>query len=86
MDPRLQRFTDADCLLLGIFGDTVYQNNGTHLNGRISIAKDAKWQRLYTCITSFSLQLYDLPNGSWAYQFLDRLTNLWVGVIQCHWN
>jgi hypothetical protein len=66
-DPRLQRFTDTDRWLLGIFGNTIHQNDGTHLNGGFGIVNDAKWQRLYNRVATCSLQLYDLPNGCWAH-------------------
>ena len=85
-DPRLQRLTAADRRLLGVFGDTIHLNDGTHLNGGIGVAEDAKWQRLYHRVASCSLPLYDLPNGRWAHRFLTTLTDLWVGVIQRRWN
>ncbi len=84
-DLHLQRFTHADLWLLGIFGNTIHQNDGTHLNSRISIAKDVKWQLLHTGVAACSLQLYNLPNGHWAHRFLKRLTDLWVGVVQHRW-
>ncbi len=85
-DPQLQRLTAADQRLLGIFGNTIHLNNGTHLNGGIGAAEDAKWQRLYNHVTTCSLPLYNLPNGQWAHRFLMMLTYLWVGVIHWRWN
>jgi hypothetical protein len=82
----LQWLTAADWWLLGIFGVTIHLNDGTHLDGGIGAAEDAKWQRLYNRVAAYSLPLYDLPNGRWAYRFLTTLTNLWVGVIQWCWN
>ncbi len=38
-DPRLQQLTAADRRLLGIFGDTIHLNNGTHLDGGIGSMK-----------------------------------------------
>jgi hypothetical protein len=81
-DPRLQWLTTADRWLLGIFGDTIHLNDGTHLNGWIGATENAKWQRLYNRVTACSLPLYNLPNGRWTHHFLTTLTNLWVGVIQ----
>jgi hypothetical protein len=86
VDLQLQQLTTADRRLLGIFGNTIHLNNGTHLDGGIGAAEDAKWQRLYNCVATCSLPLYDLPNGRWAHRFLTTLTNLWVGVIQWLWN
>ncbi len=85
-DPQLQRLTDADRWLCSIYGDTIYQNDGTHLDGGIGIAEDAKWQRLHLRIAACNLLLYDLPNGRWATRFLETLTDLWVGVVERRWN
>jgi hypothetical protein len=85
-DPQLQRLTTVDQRLLGIFGNTIHLNDGTHLDGGIGAAEDAKWQRLYNRVAACSLPLYDLPNGRWAHRFLTTLTGLWVGVIQRCWN
>ena len=82
----MQRLTAADRRLLGIFGDTIHLNDGTHLDGGIGVNEDARWQRLHTRVASCSLPLYDLPNGRWAHRFLSMLTDLWVGVIQRRWN
>jgi len=85
-DPRLQRLTDADRRLCSVYGDTIHQNDGTHLDGGIGVAEDAKWQRLHLRVAACNLPLYDLPNGRWATQFLETLTNLWVGVVERRWN
>jgi hypothetical protein len=85
-DPQLQQLTAADWRLLGIFGNTIHLNDGTHLNGGICAAEDAKWQRLYNRVAACSLPLYNLPNSHWDHCFLTTLTDLWVGVIQRHWN
>jgi hypothetical protein len=85
-DPQLQRLTDADHRLCSIYGDTIHQNDGTHLDGGIGVAEDAKWQRLHLRIDACDLPLYDLPNDRWATRFLETLTNLWVGVVECRWN
>jgi hypothetical protein len=85
-DPQLQRLTAADRRLLRIFGNTIHLNDRTHLDGGISAAEDAKWQRLHNRVAVCSLPLYDLPNGCWPHRFLTTLTDLWVGVIQRRWN
>ncbi len=85
-DPRLQRLTDADLWLCSVYGDTIHQNDGTHLDGGIGVAEDAKWQRLHLRVAACNLPLYDLPNGRWATWFLETLTNLWVGVVKRRWN
>jgi hypothetical protein len=45
-DPQLQRLTAVDWRLLGIFGNTIHLNDGTHLDSGIGAIEDAKWQRL----------------------------------------
>ena len=85
-DLQLQRLTDADPWLCSIYGDTIHQNDGTHLGGVISVPEDAKWQRLHLRIAACNLPLYDLPNGRWATRFLETMTNLWVGVVERGWN
>ena len=84
-DPRLQQLTGANRRLLGIFGNTIHLNDGTHLNGGIGVDKDKRCQRLHNRIASCSLPLHDLLNSRWAQCFLTTLTNLWVGVIQRCW-
>ena len=85
-DPQLQCLTDADRRLCSIYGDTIHQNDGTHLDGGIGVAIDAKWQRFHLRIAACNLQLYDLPNGRWAHRFLETLTHLWNGVVERRWN
>jgi len=85
-DPQLQRLTDANHRLCSVYGNTIHQNDGTHLDGGIGVAEDAKWQRLHLRIAACYLPLYDLPNGCWETQFLETLTNLWVGVVESRWN
>ena len=76
-DPNLQDITPADQKLIDIYGDTIHQNDGRHLDGGIGVSEDRKWQRLHIRVASCTLALYDLPNGRWATRFLDILTKLW---------
>jgi hypothetical protein len=46
-DPQLQWLTDANRRLCSVYGNTIHQNDGTHLDSGIGVAKDAKWQQLY---------------------------------------
>ena len=82
----MQLLTDTNCRLCGIYGNTIHQNDGTHLGGRIGVAEDAKWQRLYLWVAVFQLLLYNLPNGQWVNRFLETLTGLWTGVMERKWN
>jgi hypothetical protein len=68
-DPRLQRLTNADHWLCSVYGNTIHQNDGTHLDGGIGAAEDAKWQRLHLRVAACTLPLYDLPNSRWAHWF-----------------
>jgi hypothetical protein len=43
-DPMMQDTTPADQTLISIYGDTIHQNDGRHLDGGIGVAKDRKWQ------------------------------------------
>ena len=83
--PQLQWLTDANHWLCSVYGDTIHQNDGTHLDGRIGIAEDAKWQRFHLRVAACNLPLYDLPNGRWAHRFLETLTDLWVEVVERCW-
>ena len=66
-DPRLQRLTDADRQLCSVYGDTIHQNDGTHFDGRIGVAEDAKWQRFHLRVAACNLPVYNFPNGRWAH-------------------
>ena len=62
-DPRLQRLTDANHRLCRVYGNTIHQNDGPHLDGGISAAEDAKWQRFHLWAAACQLLLYNLSNG-----------------------
>ncbi len=62
-NPRLQRLTDTNRQLCCVYGDTIHQNDCTHLDSGIGFTEDAKWQRLHLRVAACNLQLYDLPNG-----------------------
>jgi hypothetical protein len=46
-----------------VYRETIYQNDGNHLDDGIGVAKDAKWQWLYLQVAACQLLLYNLPNG-----------------------
>ena len=85
-DPLMQDTTPADQRLISIYGDTIHQNDGRHLDGGIGAAEDRKWQRLYMRIAACKSPLYDLPNGHWAVRFLSIQTQLWrdARMRQCN--
>ena len=43
-DRAMQDITPADVKLIEVYGDSIHQNDGTHLDGGIGEAKDQKWQ------------------------------------------
>ena len=75
-DPFMQDTMPADQRLISIYGDTIHQNDGRHLDGGIGVAEDRKWQRLYMRVAACKSPLYDLPNGCWAVRFLQIQTQL----------
>jgi hypothetical protein len=80
IDPKLQQFTDADRRILGLYGDSCHQNDGTHMDGGIGHGADLKWQHRYRRVIANRHQLYWLPSGRWAKRFLQILTELLTDV------
>ena len=56
----------VDQMLIRVYGDTIHQNYGMHLEGGIWIDEDRFWQCLHHRMASCNLALYDLPAGCWA--------------------
>jgi hypothetical protein len=75
-NPQLQWLTNANSQLCSMYGDTIHQNDGAHLDGGIGVAEDAKWQRLYLWVAACNLLLYNSLNSRWANWFLETLTGL----------
>jgi len=72
---------------MSVFGDTLHQNDGCHLDGGIGALADRKWQRLHRRIASCNLPLYDLPAGKdYAQEFLKIQAQLWTDVRVRHCN
>jgi len=65
-ESELQELTAADWKLISVFGDTIHQNNGTHLHGGASAAVDTAWQRRWMHVIANPHSLYSLSraNGS----------------------
>ena len=78
-DPLMQDTTPADQKLIGIYGDTIHQNDGRHLDGGIGVANDQKWQRLHMRIAACQLSLYDVPARRWSARFLTIQTTFAAG-------
>ncbi len=74
-DGEMQDITPADKKLIEVYGDSIHQNDGRHLDGGVGGAEDRKWQRLYLWVTLCKLALYNLPIGRWANCFLALQTD-----------
>ncbi len=51
----------ADTLLIGVYGDSLHRNGGTHLHG--GIGDDAEWQRMHRVVCAHPHRMYEPPNG-----------------------
>ena len=60
--------------LFTVYGDTVHQNCGSHLNG--GITDDKEWQKYYTRLLTIPTRRYYLPSGSVGKRFVTILANL----------
>ena len=85
-DSKLQTLTAADLILIRIFGDTIHQNDGTHLHGGAGSAVDAMWQRRWKALIAGPHRFYELPRGKVAHRFLALLIAEWKGCREGRWN
>ena len=85
-DSKLQDLAAADRKLIEIFGDTIHQNDGTHLHGTVSSAVDQMWQRRWLRVTSGPQNLYYLPRGAVGHRFLNLLVKECGGARERKWN
>jgi hypothetical protein len=83
-DPKLQTLSRADELLIEVYGDTIHQNDGTHLDG--GVADDRIWQRRWMKVVSCNLSLWDAPMGRVGKRFVQLLAEEWKGVRERQWN
>jgi hypothetical protein len=84
VDSNLQKLTRADELLIDVYGDTIHQNDGTHLDG--GIADDKFWQGRWRQVVSCNLSLWDAPMGKVGKRFVQLLAEEWKGVRERRWN
>ncbi|KAL3768952.1 hypothetical protein ACHAWO_004062 [Cyclotella atomus] len=83
-DPKIQKLRRADVLLMTVYGDTIHQNDGTHLDG--GIVDDGRWQMRWRRVVSRHLSLWDPPSGKVGKRFVTLLANEWAGVRERRWN
>ena len=62
-DPLLQAWTPVDETLRLCLGDTLHQNDGTHLTGNVEGYDDRRWQRLHRRVIAGRIPLYNLTDG-----------------------
>ena len=87
-DPHLQPFTDADRKLHSVYGDTIHQNDGSHLWGGIDggQAEDRKMQRLWKRVVAVRHALWRVPDSAEGKRFLRLQTELFQGCREGKWN
>eukprot|EP00957_Ditylum_brightwellii_P186304 14184653-Ditylum_brightwellii.AAC.1 len=78
------QLTAADRLLISVYGDTVHNNDGSHLDGRIGDDKD--WQQYWRDLTALPSQRYDVLSGSVERRFLVLLAEILDGTVEWKWN
>jgi hypothetical protein len=84
-DTRMQNLTRADELLMGVYGDTIHLNDGTHMSG--GIADDQVWQRRWLRVVSVDLKLWAPPaKHAIGKKFVNILANELQGVRMRKWN
>jgi hypothetical protein len=84
-DTRIQPLSRADELLLSVYGDTIHQNNGTHLNG--GVRNDRLWQRRWLKVVSGDLKLWTPPRKHFeGKKFINMFANELAGVRTRDWN
>eukprot|EP00978_Attheya_sp_CCMP212_P030174 scaffold109998_cov63-Attheya_sp.AAC.3 len=76
--------TDTDRKLMGVYGDYVHQNDGTHLDG--GIAYDKIWQARWQKLVALPIKRYDAPGGHVGRQFIEVLADELEGIRKGKWN
>ena len=77
-----QAATNTDRKLLGVYGDFVHQNDGTHLDG--GIEDDRIWQERWKKLVVLPTKRYDAPRGGVGRQFVEGLADELEGIRK--WN
>ncbi len=84
MEPDPEEDTDADRKLQAVYGKTIHQNDGRHLDG--SIANDAVWQARYDSVVANPHQLYLPPQGKIGAEVVSLVASELRGVHERKWN
>eukprot|EP00978_Attheya_sp_CCMP212_P030781 scaffold114420_cov71-Attheya_sp.AAC.1 len=79
-----QAVTDTDRKLMGVYGDFVHQNDGTHLDG--GIKDDKIWQERWKKLVVLPTKRYDAPGGAIGRQFVEGLADELEGIRKRKWN
>ena len=68
----------ADTLLVGVYGDSLHRNGGTHLHG--GIGDDEEWQRMHRAVCAHPHRMYEPPKGKVGLRFVSQLAKEFEGV------
>ena len=76
--------SEVDKMMYEIYGDKVYQNNGTHLDG--GIQDDEAWQTRYTQLANLPQFHYDPPKGTVGKRLAKMCTKELKSIRERHSN
>ena len=80
-DLNLQELVAApDHKLIEKIGNTIHQNDGTHLHGGVAVYDDTIWQRRWKKFLVGPQSLYFLSRGKITNHFISLLTAKWIGA------
>jgi len=87
MDPvelDVEEDTAADRKLRAVYGDTIHQSDGRHLDG--GTANDTVWQARYDAVVANPHQLYLPPQGKIGAEVVSLMAYELCGVRERKWN
>ncbi len=62
--------TTADQELISIYGDTIHQNDGLHLHGKVDSDEEWEWQQVFKLLCTYNHLMYKPPWGAAQKQFV----------------
>eukprot|EP00978_Attheya_sp_CCMP212_P027128 scaffold90475_cov53-Attheya_sp.AAC.1 len=69
---------------MGVYGNFVHQNDGTHLDE--GIEDDKIWQERWKKLAALPTKRYDAPGGAVGCQFVEGLADELEGIRKRKWN
>ncbi len=79
-DYELQSPSWADRKLISVYGDTIHQNDGTHLHGQLSAVDDRYYQQLHARVVKNPSGFYEVYRNGTGARFLNVLTTEFKNV------